>query len=411
MTALDSETGQFLWESLSTADEGITLGADGILYSGGRAVRTGNGERLWEVGNGLRHSLLGPEGTLYGSGGGYQFNALDINKRGRLKWYVPMTTVHPKASLADDGTLFLDNGAAIDALTGTVHWTFRASVGSGGLGPSFTENQLSAPAIDHDGTLYYGGNDGFVYAVRRDASIRWSARLPSSISETPVLLANGSLLVADGQSIWALERSTGVTLWNRNLGQPITGPLNVGPDGTIYAVLQYDLVAVAGDAPLDHAAADWPRHRGDAANTGSRHLPPGPPAIAFVSPSGPAAQGEPLQLTVTAGGTAPLLYQWYRNGVELPGNTSLRLRLDTFTADDAGDYHAVVSNALGTLPSEIVRVDLGNGSREYSHDANLPGRRPSPRCHRDRLGEPGRCLGQSALANFRHHGDPAADWA
>lgn len=71
----------------------------------------------------------------------------------------------------------------------------------------------------------------------------------------------------------------------------------------------------------------------------------------------PAITGQPIGRTVTAGGsasfsakatgTAPLFYQWRRNGVNIGAATNLSYVLANIQADQAGDYSIVVSNFAG----------------------------------------------------------------
>lgn len=61
--------------------------------------------------------------------------------------------------------------------------------------------------------------------------------------------------------------------------------------------------------------------------------------------------GSGLTLSVTAGGTGPLFYQWQFNGTNLPGATSASLALANLAATNAGRYRVVVTNAVGTATS------------------------------------------------------------
>ena len=68
------------------------------------------------------------------------------------------------------------------------------------------------------------------------------------------------------------------------------------------------------------------------------------------------AVGDGVSFSGTASGSAPLSYQWRRNGVPLAGQTNATLVLTNLTAADSGDYTLAVSNAGGTAVSDPATV-------------------------------------------------------
>lgn len=67
---------------------------------------------------------------------------------------------------------------------------------------------------------------------------------------------------------------------------------------------------------------------------------------------------------VRATGTPPLTYHWHKNGQPLTETTEPRLILEQIRADDAGEYHVVVSNPVGRVESDTVYLmvppDIGS---------------------------------------------------
>ena len=77
------------------------------------------------------------------------------------------------------------------------------------------------------------------------------------------------------------------------------------------------------------------------------------PAIAVQPVSQIGQLGQTLTLSVTAAGTAPLGYQWSKDGGALAWGTGASLTLTNLQAADAGDYSVVVSNQYGSVTSAV----------------------------------------------------------
>ena len=87
--------------------------------------------------------------------------------------------------------------------------------------------------------------------------------------------------------------------------------------------------------------------------------PPGqPPSIISQPSSQTIAMGAPVTFTVTAAGSAPLVYQWEHNGLGLAGQSNATLTLAAVQVMDAGTYRVRVSNARGSVLSDaaVLRV-------------------------------------------------------
>ncbi len=71
----------------------------------------------------------------------------------------------------------------------------------------------------------------------------------------------------------------------------------------------------------------------------------------FADPESPAnviSVGEPITLTVDAGGTPPLSYQWRLGGAPIAGATGPTYTKASAALGDSGNYDVVVSNAFGS---------------------------------------------------------------
>jgi hypothetical protein len=71
-----------------------------------------------------------------------------------------------------------------------------------------------------------------------------------------------------------------------------------------------------------------------------------------------ATIGQKVYFTVTADGTAPFTYQWYKGGTAISGATSGAYTLAAATLTDAGAYTVTVANAAGTTTSDTATLTV-----------------------------------------------------
>jgi hypothetical protein len=77
-----------------------------------------------------------------------------------------------------------------------------------------------------------------------------------------------------------------------------------------------------------------------------------PPVITTQPVGGTRGTGDRFTFRVAATGTQPLVYRWFKGGVEIPGATSPTYTLATLSAADTGTYTVEVSNSAGTVLSD-----------------------------------------------------------
>ena len=70
--------------------------------------------------------------------------------------------------------------------------------------------------------------------------------------------------------------------------------------------------------------------------------------------------GNPFALSVTATGSAPLAYQWRKDGASLPGATTSAYSIPAADASHAGSYVVVISNPAGAVTSPAAVVTVGS---------------------------------------------------
>jgi len=100
------------------------------------------------------------------------------------------------------------------------------------------------------------------------------------------------------------------------------------------------------------------------AGSGSNSASAPPPTQAVVIATQPAAQSVPIDraatFTVVATGTAPLSYQWSKNGAEIPGATSTSYTTPTVALSDSGSsFQVTVRNASSSATSNTATLTAG----------------------------------------------------
>jgi hypothetical protein len=83
------------------------------------------------------------------------------------------------------------------------------------------------------------------------------------------------------------------------------------------------------------------------------------PAITNQPASQTAAVGGSATFSVGASGTAPLSYQWKRDGIVLSGASTATLSLTSIQSSDAGSYTVVVTNTAGNATSSAATLTVG----------------------------------------------------
>jgi hypothetical protein len=86
-----------------------------------------------------------------------------------------------------------------------------------------------------------------------------------------------------------------------------------------------------------------------------------PPAITADPEDVFVVEGYPAVFSVSATGTAPLSYQWRKDGTDIPGATGSTYAIETAFPEDEGLYHVEVSNVAGKVVSAGARLNLGSG--------------------------------------------------
>ncbi|MCG9893922.1 MAG: PQQ-binding-like beta-propeller repeat protein [Fimbriimonadaceae bacterium] len=149
---------------------------------------------------------------------------------GQIRWlFASGAAIESSPTIGPDGTVFFgsNNGQvfALDGQTGDLKW--KRSLG----GPV-----KSSPAIGANGSLYVGAGDGSLHALdAANGTPRWSFTTAGAVDGSPALGADGAVYFGsrDGR-FYALDGADGTERWRFQTGAAITGSPAISEDGTVY---------------------------------------------------------------------------------------------------------------------------------------------------------------------------------
>ena len=151
----------------------------------------------------------------------------------------------------------------------------------------------------------------------------------------------GAYFFADYCSGWIRRFSPGdgsVTGFATNISSPVD--LFVSSDGSLYYLA-----------------------RGAGAVYRVQYTANQPPQITQHPSSQTVAVGQSVTFTVSASGSAPLSYQWQRNGSNISGAISSSYTISSApTGDNGAQFRAVVSNSFGAATSNSATLTVTNGA-------------------------------------------------
>jgi len=94
----------------------------------------------------------------------------------------------------------------------------------------------TAPALAQDGTIVFGGDDGYLYALNPDGTERWRFATGGAIWRGPSIGADGTIYVTCGGGTLFALTAEGIELWRLDIGEAdyVSSKPAIGADGTVY---------------------------------------------------------------------------------------------------------------------------------------------------------------------------------
>jgi len=170
---------------------------------------------------------------------------------GTKKWRIDIDREYQTPTIAPDGTIYVGTMKWFYAFypNGTLKWTFDIKA-----------NYFCELAVDSNGTVYVGTQDGFVYAIYSNGTLKWEYYVADYI---------GSIALDQNENIYFCGPYTnslfcmnpnGTLKWRYKKFDFSHGPV-IGEDGTIYVVPIHWLVALYPNGTVkwivDYLENDW----------------------------------------------------------------------------------------------------------------------------------------------------------
>lgn len=361
---LTSATGEATTATLTSAVNVLTLdssasrvepntgnGGNGVLAPGGLML---DAWRIYNGGEELIHTIGGlPPGQRYfvyfygsttsaGQGSRFTLDALNVP--------AGVTGTFIETRGGNSGNVFVQNGSIISPSTPAA-----ANVAAT-ASDATTWGRLDS-VVDAGGKLSFK-------STRNPTGVNYSNGFQLMPYPTPVITLQPSptatATVGDGVNLTVIATGEGTITyqWRKN-GAPISN----GPSGSgsTYAGVTTASFSLSGASAADEGSYDVVlTNPGGATTSTATALTVTTSAIAPTIASNPvsanAVTGGSVSFSASANGTSPLAFQWRKSlnntdFSDIPGATSSQLNLSSITTADAGYYHLVVTNSVGSATS------------------------------------------------------------
>jgi len=182
---------------------------------------------------------ISPEGTIYVTDYN-RFYAFDEDEDVQWSYSVPLDVpdLYSSPAVGPDGTIFFgveayryieDVGGSwwgeLYAINpdGTLKWSYEVN------GPIF-----SSPAINSDGTIYFGSLDRNIYAVNPGGTLKWSYETDGEVWSSPAIGLDGTIYIGSNDNKFYAVNQDGTLKWSHITDGPVFSSPAIGSDETVY---------------------------------------------------------------------------------------------------------------------------------------------------------------------------------
>jgi outer membrane protein assembly factor BamB len=161
------------------------------------------------------------DGTIYLPG---LHGVVALAPDGKEKWVYGPSFSAEATAIAADGTVYATGYPGFHAIgpDGVARWTFKGC-----------STSQSAPNVASDGTIYFGCNDGFLYALDHAGTLKWKGALHDLASSAPAIFEHSIYIGSGDGNLYAFD-DLGKSKWMFKVSASTSSTPVVGVDGTVF---------------------------------------------------------------------------------------------------------------------------------------------------------------------------------
>ena len=252
----------------------------------------------------------------------------------------PSITSQPKSQTVNTGSSVTFSVTATGTDPLSYQWYKGASPISGATGSSYT---ISSVTTGNAGTYFVIVTNSVGSAASSEATL--TVNVPVTLSSITI---NGNSSVNVGST----TTYTCTATYSNGTSKTVTPTWSVSP--TTYASITSAGVLTGKAVGTATVKATYE------GKTATKNVTVNAvkPTITTQPKSQSVNEGNSVTFSVVATGTAPLSYQWYKDGKAISGATGSSYTISSAKSSDAGSYYVIVSNSAGSVTSNTVTLTI-----------------------------------------------------
>jgi outer membrane protein assembly factor BamB len=105
-----------------------------------------------------------------------------------------------------------------------------------------TKGQIWSSPSYYENIIYFGSDDGFIYSVNSDGTLRWKSKLNGKVRSSSPCLSEDSIFIGTYEGgIYCLSNTDGIAKWNKTVLRPVLSSPLLVKDRIIFGTSDHKL--------------------------------------------------------------------------------------------------------------------------------------------------------------------------